>query len=51
MHTKVVHTTMIVHKKVFVATNSICELPNRSSGVATNSTCVTHEVLAGAVSE
>ena len=46
--TKVVHTNMIVHKIVFVTTNST---PSHSSGAALNSTCVTHEVLAGAVSE
>ena len=34
-----------------VATNSTRVLPIRSSGMATNSTCVTHEVLAGAVSK
>ena len=46
--TKVVHADMIVHEIVFVATNST---PICSSVVATNSTCVTHEVLAGAVSK
>ena len=39
---------MIVHKIVCVATNSTTI---HSSVVATNSTCVTHEVLVGAVSE
>ena len=39
---------MIVHKIVFVATNCT---PIHSSVVATNSSCVTHEVLAGVVSE
>ena len=34
-----------------VATNSTHVLPIYSSGVATNSTCVTHEVLAEAVSK